>query len=215
LLEETRMILDAGRWALRTAISDYRKWQNMGLNPPKIAVNVSPIQLQQSDFVDMVASVLNAEQNVEIGLEFEITESVIMQDIEANIEKLKRIRDMNIEIAIDDFGTGYSSLSYIAKLPVNVLKIDRAFIINMTANPDDFTIVSAIISLAHSLHLQVIAEGVETYEQAALLRALECDEMQGYLFSPGVTADKVEELLRQNKSLSVQPHTKELAQPPR
>ncbi|HEV7929641.1 MAG TPA: EAL domain-containing protein, partial [Nitrosospira sp.] len=111
LLEETRMILEAGRWALRKAISDYRKWQNMGLNPPKIAVNVSPIQLQQSDFVDMVASVLNAEQNVEIGLEFEITESVIMQDIEANIEKLQRIRDMNIEIAIDDFGTGYSSLS--------------------------------------------------------------------------------------------------------
>jgi diguanylate cyclase (GGDEF)-like protein len=215
LLEETRMILDAGRWALRRAISDYRKWQNMGLNPPKIAVNVSPIQLQQSDFVDMVASVLNAEQNVEIGLEFEITESVIMQDIEANIQKLKRIRDMNIEIAIDDFGTGYSSLSYIAKLPVNVLKIDRAFIINMTANPDDFMIVSAIISLAHSLHLQVIAEGVETHEQAALLRALECDEMQGYLFSPGVTADKVEELLRQNKTLSMQPQTKELAQPPR
>jgi EAL domain-containing protein (putative c-di-GMP-specific phosphodiesterase class I) len=90
-------------------------------------------------------------------------------------------------------------------LPVNVLKIDRAFIINMTTNPDDFTIVSAIISLAHSLHLQVIAEGVETHEQAALLRALECDEMQGYLFSPGVTCDKVEELLRQNKSLSPQP----------
>ncbi|SFH35651.1 diguanylate cyclase (GGDEF) domain-containing protein [Nitrosospira sp. Nsp14] len=205
LLEETRMILEAGRWALGKAISDYRKWQAMGLNPPKIAVNVSPIQLRQSDFVDMVASVLNAANNVDIGLEFEITESVIMQDIEANIKKLRCIRDMNIEVAIDDFGTGYSSLSYIAKLPVNVLKIDRAFIINMTTNPDDFTIVSAIISLAHSLHLQVIAEGVETHEQAALLRALECDEMQGYLFSPGVTCDKVEELLRQNKSLSPQP----------
>ncbi len=205
LLEETRMILEAGRWALGKAISDYRKWQAMGLNPPKIAVNVSPIQLRQNDFVDMVASVLNAANNVDIGLEFEITESVIMQDIEANIKKLRCIRDMNIEVAIDDFGTGYSSLSYIAKLPVNVLKIDRAFIINMTTNPDDFTIVSAIISLAHSLHLQVIAEGVETHEQAALLRALECDEMQGYLFSPGVTCDKVEELLRQNKSLSPQP----------
>jgi EAL domain-containing protein (putative c-di-GMP-specific phosphodiesterase class I) len=177
----------------------------MGLNPPKIAVNVSPIQLQQNDFVDMVASVLNAAHNVEIGLEFEITESVIMQDIEANIEKLRRIRDMNIEVAIDDFGTGYSSLSYIAKLPVNVLKIDRAFIINMTTNPDDFTIVSAIISLAHSLHLQVIAEGVETHEQAALLRALECDEMQGYLFSPGVTVDKVEELLRQDLRFECNP----------
>ena len=128
-----------------------------------------------------------------------------MQDIEANIQKLRRIRDMNIEIAIDDFGTGYSSLSYIAKLPVNVLKIDRAFIINMSTNPDDFTIVSTIISLAHSLHLQVIAEGVETHEQASLLRALKCDEMQGYLFSPGVASDKVEELLRQKKSLSTQP----------
>jgi diguanylate cyclase (GGDEF)-like protein len=214
LLEETRMILEAGRWALSKAISDYRKWQNMGLNPPKIAVNVSPIQLQQSDFVDMVASVLDAAQNIEIGLEFEITESVIMQDIEANIQKLRRIRDMNIEVAIDDFGTGYSSLNYIAKLPVNVLKIDRAFIINMTTNPDDFTIVSAIISLAHSLHLQVIAEGVETHEQAALLRALECDEMQGYLFSPGVTADKIEEILRQNKTLSMQPLPEKVAQPP-
>jgi EAL domain-containing protein (putative c-di-GMP-specific phosphodiesterase class I) len=112
---------------------------------------------------------------------------------------------MNIEIAIDDFGTGYSSLSYIAKLPVNVLKIDRAFITNMSTNPDDLTIVSTIISLAHSLHLQVIAEGVETHEQASLLRTLNCDEMQGYLFSPGITSDKVEEYLRQKKSLPMQP----------
>ena len=201
LLEETRMILEAGRWALGKAISDYRKWQAVGLNPPKIAVNVSPIQLRQNDFVEMVASVLEAAKDVEISLEFEITESVIMQDIEANIQKLRRIRDMNIEIAIDDFGTGYSSLSYIAKLPVNVLKIDRGFIINMSTNPDDLTIVSTIISLAHSLHLQVIAEGVETHEQASLLRTLNCDEMQGFLFSPGITSDKVEEFLRLKKSL--------------
>jgi EAL domain-containing protein (putative c-di-GMP-specific phosphodiesterase class I) len=153
----------------------------------------------------MVASVLEAAKDVEISLEFEITESVIMQDIETNIQKLRRIRDMDIEIAIDDFGTGYSSLSYIAKLPVNVLKIDRAFITNMSTNPDDLTIVSTIISLAHSLHLQVIAEGVETHEQASLLRTLNCDEMQGYLFSPGVASDKVEEFLRQKKSLPMQP----------
>ena len=108
---------------------------------------------------------------------------------------------MNIQIAIDDFGTGYSSLSYIAKLPVNVLKIDRAFIINMNTNPDDLSIVSAIISLAHSLHLRVIAEGVETIKQADLLRRLKCEEMQGYLFSPGVTTDKIEEFLREKKSL--------------
>lgn len=201
LLEETRMILDAGRWALSKAISDSKKWQAMGLNPPKVAVNVSPIQLRQKDFVSMVASVINGAGNVSIGLELEITESVIMQDIEANIKKLRIIRDMNIEVAIDDFGTGYSSLSYIAKLPVNVLKIDRAFIVNMTSNADDLSIVSAIISLAHSLHLRVIAEGVETNEQADLLRELKCDEIQGYLFSPGVTTVKIEEFLRQKKSL--------------
>ncbi len=201
LLEETRMILEAGRWALSKAISDSKKWQAMGLNPPKVAVNVSPIQLRQKDFVSMVASVIKSSGNATIGLELEITESVIMQDIEANIKKLRIIRDMNIEVAIDDFGTGYSSLNYIAKLPVNVLKIDRAFIVNMTSNTDDLNIVSAIISLAHSLHLRVIAEGVETNEQADLLRLLKCNEMQGYLFSPGVTADKIEEFLRQNKSL--------------
>ena len=201
LLEETRMILDAGRWALGKAISDSAKWQALGLNPPKIAVNVSPIQLRQKDFVSMVAGVLNNAGNVPIGLELEITESVIMQDIETNIEKLRIIRDMNIEVAIDDFGTGYSSLSYIAKLPVNVIKIDRAFIINMTTNPDDLNIVSAIISLAHSLNLRVIAEGVETDEQADLLRMLKCDEIQGYLFSPAVTADRIEQFLREKKSL--------------
>jgi len=201
LLEETRMILDAGRWALGKAISDFKKWQSLGLNPPKIAVNVSPIQLRQKDFVSMVASALHHAGNVSIGLELEITESVIMQDIEQNIEKLRIIRDMNVEVAIDDFGTGYSSLSYIAKLPVSVLKVDRAFIINMTTNPDDLNIVSAIISLAHSLHLRVIAEGVETEEQADLLRMLKCDEMQGYLFSPGVTPDRIEQFLRERKSL--------------
>jgi diguanylate cyclase (GGDEF)-like protein len=201
LLEETRMILDAGRWALGKAIADSKRWQAMGLNPPKVAVNVSPIQLRQKDFVSMVGDVIASAGNVLIGLELEITESVIMHDIEANIKKLKIIRDMGIEVAIDDFGTGYSSLSYIAKLPVNVLKIDRAFIINMTRNADDLNIVSAIISLAHSLHLRVIAEGVETIEQAGLLRKLECDEIQGYLFSPGVTADKIEEFLGQKKSL--------------
>jgi EAL domain-containing protein (putative c-di-GMP-specific phosphodiesterase class I) len=201
LLEETRMILDAGRWALGKAISDFKKWQALGLNPPKIAVNVSPIQLRQKDFVSMVANALHHAGNVAIGLELEITESVIMQDIEKNIEKLRVIRDMNVEVAIDDFGTGYSSLSYIAKLPVSVLKVDRAFIINMTSNPDDLNIVSAIISLAHSLHLRVIAEGVETDEQADLLRMLKCDEMQGYLFSPGVNTTRIEQFLREKKSL--------------
>ena len=201
LLEETGMILEAGHWALAKAVSDSRTWQANGLQSPRIAVNVSPIQLRQKDFVSMVARVINGGENAAVKLELEITESLIMRDIEANILKLRAIREMGIEVAIDDFGTGYSSLSYIAKLPVNVLKIDRAFIINMASNADDLSIVSTIISLAHSLNLRVIAEGVETEEQANLLRLLKCNEIQGFLFSPAVPADKIEVFLREKKRL--------------
>lgn len=122
-----------------------------------------------------------------------------MQDIEGNIRKLRAIRDMGVEVAVDDFGTGYSSLSYLTRLPINALKIDRAFIINMTSNPDDLSIVTTIISLGHSMKLKVIAEGVETAEQANLLRLLKCDEIQGYLFSPAVPVEHIEQLLREKK----------------
>ena len=201
LLEETGMILEAGRWALAKTVADSLAWQSKGLEVPRIAVNVSPIQLRQKDFVGMVAQVISGVENAAVELELEITESLIMQDIEANIQKLRDIREMGIEVAVDDFGTGYSSLSYLAKLPVNVLKIDRAFIINMASNSDDLSIVSTIISLAHSLKLRVIAEGVETEEQANLLRLHKCDEIQGYLFSPAVPAERIEEFLREKKSL--------------
>ncbi|MDP1707664.1 MAG: EAL domain-containing protein [Gammaproteobacteria bacterium] len=201
LLEETGMIIEAGQWALEKAVSDSLVWQTKGLRSPRIAVNVSPVQLQQKDFVSMMERVVKGDGDVAGRLELEITESLVMQDIEANIQKLRGIREMGIEIAIDDFGTGYSSLSYIAKLPVNALKIDRAFIINMTSNADDLSIVSAIISLAHSLKLRVIAEGVETEEQANLLRLLKCDEMQGYLLTPAVPAEQIEQFLREKKAL--------------
>lgn len=201
LLEETGMILEAGRWVLVKAVSDSRAWQANGLRSPRIAVNVSPIQLRQKDFVNTVERVISGTENAAVELEIEITESLIMQDIEANIQKLRAIRDLGMEVAIDDFGTGYSSLSYIAKLPVNVLKIDRAFIINMASNSDDLSIVSTIISLAHSLNLRVVAEGVETEEQANLLRLLKCNEMQGFLFSPAVSAEQIQELLQGKKSL--------------
>ena len=201
LLEETGMILEAGLWALEKAVADSLGWQAKGLRSPRVAVNVSPIQLQQKDFVSMIARVVKGDREVAGRLELEITESLIMQDIEANIEKLQAIREMGVEVAIDDFGTGYSSLSYLAKLPVNVLKIDRAFIINMASNADDLSIVSTIIALAHSLKMRVVAEGVETGEQARLLRQLKCDEIQGFLFSPGVPAEQIEHFLREGKSL--------------
>lgn len=202
LLEETGMILEAGLWALEKAVSDSLAWQTKGLRSPRVAVNVSPIQLQQKDFVSMIARVVKGDRAVAGRLELEITESLIMQDIEANIEKLQAIREMGVEVAIDDFGTGYSSLSYIAKLPVSSLKIDRAFIMNMTSNADDLSIVSTIISLAHSLKMRVVAEGVETGEQARFLRVLKCDEIQGFLFSPAVPAEKIERFLREGKLLT-------------
>jgi len=145
--------------------------------------------------------VVNSAGGVPDGLEIEITESLIMLDVEANIRKLHAIREMGVEVAIDDFGTGYSSLSYIAKLPINLLKIDIAFIVNMTNNSNDLSIVSAIISLAHSLNLRVVAEGVETHEQANLLRLLKCDEIQGFLFSPAVPAEQIKEFWRNKKML--------------
>ncbi|MES1981723.1 MAG: EAL domain-containing protein [Pseudomonadota bacterium] len=202
LLEETGMILEVGRWALKKAMSDVGGWLQVGLPSPRVAVNVSPIQLRQKDFVRMVEIELSHTPNGAQYLELELTESLIMQDIDANIRKLRIIREMGTTVAIDDFGTGYSSLSYIAKLPVNSLKVDREFIINMPSNPSDMSIVAAIISLAHSLGLKVVAEGVETREQANLLRLLKCDEIQGYLFSPAVTAEQIGIFLTEKKSLS-------------
>jgi len=202
ILEETGLIFEVGRWALEKAMADSRQWQANGLTAPRIAVNVSPIQLRQKDFVGTVERVLSGAGNTTGGLDLEITESLIMQDIEANIKKLRAIRDMGVEVAVDDFGTGYSSLSYIARLPINALKIDRAFIVNMTNSPDDLSIVSTIISLAHTLKLRVIAEGVETEEQANLLRLLKCDEIQGFLFSPAVPAEQIGLFLKEKKSLS-------------
>ena len=201
VMEETGLILEAGRWALGQAVADFRRWQANGLRPPRVAVNVSQVQLRQKDFVAEVERALSGAAGAAGVLELEITESLIMQDVEGNIHKLKAVRDMGVEVAIDDFGTGYSSLSHIAKLPINTLKIDRAFIMNVTRNPGDVGIVTTIISLAHSLGLKVVAEGVETEEQAKLLRLLRCDEIQGYLFSPAVPAEQIERMLREDKSL--------------
>jgi PAS domain S-box-containing protein/diguanylate cyclase (GGDEF)-like protein len=195
LLEETGLILPVGSWALKRASLDHRSWSEQKLKPPRVAVNVSPIQLRQRNFVEVV------EQAIMGGLaptaiDLEITESLIMEDIQGNIQKLNAVRALGISIAIDDFGTGYSSLGYLAKLPVQALKIDRSFINAMNKDPNAMTLVSTIISLAHSLRLKVIAEGVETEDQAKILRLLKCDEMQGYLFSKPLPLQGLVELLR-------------------
>jgi diguanylate cyclase (GGDEF)-like protein len=197
IMEETGIILNVGAWAINRALADGRHWLSQGLTPPRIAVNVSALQLQKADFVDIVTRLVAQYGNETCLLELEVTESLLMQDIEGNISKLAAIRDLGVNIAIDDFGTGYSSLGYLAKLPVNALKIDRSFITNMDKQPESMTIVSAIISLAHSLKLLVVAEGVETEAQAQLLRLLNCDELQGYLFSKPLPLDAVTTLLQE------------------
>jgi diguanylate cyclase (GGDEF)-like protein/PAS domain S-box-containing protein len=196
LLEETGLILEVGAWALRRAVRDHRAWVDAGLAPPKIAVNVSAIQLRQRNFVNVVEEALSGG-SADPAIELEITESLVMEDIQASIEKLSAVRRLGIGIAIDDFGTGYSSLAYLARLPVEILKIDRSFIATMAKDPMTMTLVQTIISLAHSLRLKVVAEGVETDEQANMLRLLRCDQMQGYLFARPLPRDDIAPLLKQ------------------
>jgi diguanylate cyclase (GGDEF)-like protein/PAS domain S-box-containing protein len=195
LMEETGLILEVGAWALQKAVQDHSQWLKQGLVAPRIAVNVSPIQLRKRDFVTTVERALK-QGAVPPGIDLEITESLIMEDIQGNIGKLKKIRDLGVGIAIDDFGTGYSSLAYLAKLPVQTLKIDRSFIITMLDDPDTMSLVSTVISLAHSLRLKVVAEGVDAEDQAKFLRLLRCDEMQGYLFSKPLPLEEMTALLR-------------------
>ncbi len=192
VLEETGLIHKVGRWALRQAIEDYLLWHDAGLPAVRIAVNVSPLQLRNRSFVAEIEQAIGGDARAAVGLELEITESLIMEDVKHSIATLEAIREMGVSIAIDDFGTGFSSLSYLARLPVDTLKIDRSFVIDMTAGPEGLALVSTIINLAHSLNLKVVAEGVETEEQSRLLRLLSCDEMQGYWFSPPVARDVFE-----------------------
>jgi diguanylate cyclase (GGDEF)-like protein/PAS domain S-box-containing protein len=197
ILEETGMILEAGEWALQRALTDHRSWQIQGLAAPRVAVNVSAIQLRRQDFVEVVRSALKNSSADAQALELEITESLIMENLEDTIPKLRELRAMGVSIAIDDFGTGYSSLSYLARLPVNTIKIDRSFIVTMVNEAESRVLVSSIISLAHSLRLNVVAEGVEHEEQARLLRILGCDEAQGYLYGKPQLCDEVAQYMAQ------------------
>jgi diguanylate cyclase (GGDEF)-like protein/PAS domain S-box-containing protein len=199
LLEETGLILQVGIWALKRAVLDHCRWVEQKLKAPRVAVNVSQIQLRQRDFVQLIERAIIGDV-VPTGIDLEITESLVMEDIESNIEKLKSVRRLGVRIAIDDFGTGYSSLAYLAKLPLETLKIDRVFISTMLDDPASATLVQTMISLAHSLRLRVVAEGVETEEQAKMLQRLHCDEMQGYLFSKPVPFDVLTAQLKKSQS---------------
>jgi diguanylate cyclase (GGDEF)-like protein len=179
VLEETGLIYEVGRWALRQALGDHLRWKAKGLPAVRVAVNVSPLQLRDRGFIAEIEALLATDAHAAAGLELEITESLIMEDVKHSIASLQAIRALGVKVAIDGFGTGFSSLSYLARLPVDALKIDRSFVHDMTAGPQGLALVSTFIKLAHSLRLGVVAEGVETEEQSRLLALLGCDETQG------------------------------------
>jgi EAL domain-containing protein (putative c-di-GMP-specific phosphodiesterase class I) len=187
LIEENGLVVEVGTWVLRQAILDRAQWLEQQLDPPRIAVNVSTVQLRCDDLVRTVDDITGAA-GLDCGLDIEVTESLLLEDVADNLDKLVAIRARGLKIALDDFGTGYSSLSYLTRLPVHALKIDRSFIAGMLDDPSTMTLVSTIISLARALKLETIAEGVESEEQAKILHLLQCDQMQGYLVSKPLPA---------------------------
>jgi diguanylate cyclase (GGDEF)-like protein/PAS domain S-box-containing protein len=192
ILEETGLIFEVGRWALHKAVKEYLRWRAAGLPAVRIAVNVSPLQLRNTGFVAEIKEAIGIDAHASAGLELEITETTIMKDLEYMIATLQDIRKLGVVIAIDDFGTGFSSLRYLAKLPIDTLKIDRSFVVEMASGSRGLALVSTIINLGQALGLKLVAEGVETEEQSRLLRLLRCDEMQGYLCSRPVPIEAFE-----------------------
>ncbi|HTW75987.1 MAG TPA: EAL domain-containing protein [Steroidobacteraceae bacterium] len=200
LAEETGLIIPIGEWVLREACHQASAWQRAGLGPLAVAVNLSPRQLRQSDFVQVVRSAIADARLEPRQLELEITESAVMHDAEAASRVLRALSELGVRISVDDFGTGYSSLSYLRRLPLDQLKIDRAFIREVTHSRDDAEIVRAIVSLAHSLRLAVIAEGVESEDQLAFLKAIGCDQYQGYCCSRPVSAEAFVAMMRRHQA---------------
>jgi diguanylate cyclase (GGDEF)-like protein/PAS domain S-box-containing protein len=204
LAEEMGLIIPIGAWVIRTACLQTKAWQLAGLGELRVAVNLSPRQFTQKALVQSVADVLGETGLEARFLELELTESMVMNDVDQAVTILRNLKGLGIQIAIDDFGTGYSSLSYLRRFPIDVLKIDQSFVSDLALNLDDAAIVRSIISLAHSLRLKVIAEGVETAEQLAFLRLHGCDQMQGYYFSRPLDPAAFERLLRDGARLAME-----------
>jgi diguanylate cyclase (GGDEF)-like protein/PAS domain S-box-containing protein len=202
LAEESGLIIALGDFVMRTACAQNKAWQDQGLMPMRVSANFSARQFQQSTFIADVAHILKETNLDPRWLELELTESSIMKDPEEAIEKLHELKLMGISVAIDDFGTGYSSLNYLKRFPIDTLKIDKSFVSDVCKDPHDTAIVRAIINLGHALDLTVVAEGVETKEQLQYLSALECDVVQGFLFSKALSTKAFEELLIEQRKVT-------------
>ena len=197
LAEETGLIGPIGEFVLRQACWQACEWQRQGLEPIRVSVNLSVHQLRQGKLVSLVRQVLEETGLAPHYLELELTESQLLDSVEHIIATFQQLRDLGVKLAIDDFGTGYSSLSYLKRIPVDYVKIDQAFIRGLGQGSEDAAITRAIIAMAHGLSLKVVAEGVERQEQLEFLRAERCDEVQGYLISRPVEAERLAGLLRE------------------
>ncbi|WCK52645.1 EAL domain-containing protein [Aneurinibacillus sp. Ricciae_BoGa-3] len=198
IAEETGLVISIGEWVLHNACQQNKKWLDKGYQPILVAVNVSALQFQQPNFIDIVDSVLELTQLNPAYLELEITENSVMGDIEESIQTLHQLRDRGISIAIDDFGTGYSSLNYLKRFPITSLKIDQSFVRDIMTDKGDAAIVRAVINLAHNINLKVVAEGVEEQKILQFLQEHKCDEVQGYYFSKPLPVEQFEQVLVRN-----------------
>jgi EAL domain-containing protein (putative c-di-GMP-specific phosphodiesterase class I) len=195
IADTSGLIVPIGDWVLRKACTQIRSWLDQGLPSPRVAINLSAHQFREQNLIKRVRQILK-EFDLDVSyLELEITEDTIMTDVDKTTVTLRTLNEMGVRLAVDDFGTGYSSLNYLAKFPIQYLKIDRSFIRDVTRDPNMASIVAAIIALAHSLRMQVVAEGIETQEQCNYLDRLECDLFQGNLFSIPLPPDKFAALL--------------------
>jgi diguanylate cyclase (GGDEF)-like protein len=201
LAEETGLIVPMGEWILRAACWQLKEWRGAGLQPLRLGVNVSSKQFQQTNLTELVCSILQETGLEASQINLEITETMIMSDVNESISVLQSLREVGVTIAIDDFGTGFSSLSYLKDFPADHLKIDRAFVQNLPFSKNEANIARHIIELAHSLGLKVIAEGVERNDQMEFLKTLGCDEIQGYFISPPLPAEEAFEFIKENLSL--------------
>jgi diguanylate cyclase len=195
IAEDSGLIVPIGRWVLREACRQVRAWQDAGLPPVSVAVNISAVEFQDAYFLEAVSETLEKTGLEPRRLELELTESVLMRHAEATVGALQKLKEIGVQLAVDDFGTGYSSLSYLKRFPVDALKIDQSFVHEITSSHHDATIVSAVISMGRNLNQRVIAEGVETREQLLFLRAEQCEEGQGYYFGRPVSAGEFAALL--------------------
>ncbi|MBC7455759.1 MAG: bifunctional diguanylate cyclase/phosphodiesterase, partial [Massilia sp.] len=199
--EESGLIVPIGEWALRAACRQLKLWHDAGHPDLKMAVNLSPRQLEQGDFCALVGSILKDTGIPASALELEITEGILMQRSEVNLATLTELSKMGIQLSVDDFGTGYSSLAYLQRFPVDALKIDQSFVRDIGTDANDTALVTAIIAMANSLHLKVIAEGVETRQQSEFLMAQGCSAAQGFYYSCALPADALSALLDDNATL--------------